>query len=81
MKLLFYRTLNALRVQRACKLAELLAIFFPDLISECQCIQRVMSTYSKSDVKISTSDVSLSIFFFFVVTTFISQTSIDDCCE
>ncbi len=35
--------------------------FFPDLISGCQCIRRVMLTYSKSDVNVSTSDVSLSL--------------------
>jgi hypothetical protein len=37
--------------------------FFPDLASECQCIRRVVSMYSKSGVKISTSDVSLSLSF------------------
>ncbi len=68
-----YRKLNELIdhfwypiVQRACKLAKLLAIFFSDLVNECQCIRKVMSTYSKSDVNISTSDVSLSLPFFYI---------------
>jgi hypothetical protein len=37
----------ALRVQRACKIAKLLATFFPDLTSECQCIRRMMSRYQR----------------------------------
>jgi hypothetical protein len=41
--------------------AKLLATFLSDLTSECQCIRRMMSTYSKNDVKISTNDVSLSL--------------------
>ncbi len=61
-KLLCYRTVNALRIQRACKLAELFATFFSDLINKYQCIQRVISLYLKSNVKISTNDVNLSLF-------------------
>jgi hypothetical protein len=35
--------------------------FFSDLISGCQCIRRMMSTYSKNDVNVSMSGVSLSL--------------------
>jgi beta-xylosidase len=43
------------------QLAELLAIFFPDLVSECQCIRRMVSTYPEGGVNVSTGGVSLSI--------------------
>jgi hypothetical protein len=43
------------------KIAKLLATFFPDLTNGCQCIQRMMSTYPENDVKISISNVKLSL--------------------
>jgi hypothetical protein len=46
--------------------AKLFATFLSDLTSECQCIRRVMSTYSKNNVKISASDVSLSLLYIYM---------------
>jgi hypothetical protein len=49
----------ALRVQRACKRAKLLATFFSDLTSECQCNRRWYQ-YNRSWCQSNRTNVSIS---------------------